>query len=254
MAEDSVQPVPCVCFVGMRGASNRTRPVAIDENIDGLWGPWRGPLSAARRSRRARASASPVRSSPPRPGLWHRPAAVAASGMFGVTTTASGMSMVRTASTALSSSKGSPLCATMTGSTTTGTPGNAFSPSTTASMIPSVPSMPILTATTLRSFATSASAPARIPAAPQHALDRQGVLRRQRRNRGRAMHPERGEGPQIRLECRRRPPSRSLRWSARWPSWPVLSTELMPARSLSRCWQARGTARSSRRRSASWSW
>ena len=69
---------------------------------------------------------------------------------------ARGISTVRSVSTASSSSSGSPLVATMTGSSTTGTPGNASSPSATASMMGPVASMPILMAPTSRSLATTA--------------------------------------------------------------------------------------------------
>ena len=54
------------------------------------------------------------------------------------------------------SSRTSPLAATMTGSSTTGTPGSNLRPSATASMTALVASMPIFTAPILRSRATTA--------------------------------------------------------------------------------------------------
>ena len=68
---------------------------------------------------------------------------------------ARGTSLSRSKSAASSSSRRSPLVATMTGSSTTRVPGNASSPVATASIMSLVASIPILMAPTSRSLATA---------------------------------------------------------------------------------------------------
>ena len=84
------------------------------------------------------------------------PASVRASGTFGVTTVARGRSCSISVSRAAGASSSAPDSATITGSSTTGVPdGSSSSAATTASIVSTVPSIPILTASTPMSEATA---------------------------------------------------------------------------------------------------
>jgi hypothetical protein len=153
IAADKVQPVPCVCRVGMRGAANRiiSAPSKKMSTASSLvpWPPLtstaRGP-SCSKPSACARISASLAAN-----GV---PSSRAASCRFGVIRSARGSSSAMIVATASSVSSGSPLVATITGSTTSGTRRCRARPATTASTVALSPSMPVLAAPTVRSDST----------------------------------------------------------------------------------------------------
>ena len=83
------------------------------------------------------------------------PVSFSASGRFGVTIIAIGTMMLFTASTASASSRESPLCATITGSTTSFFTPSSESPSATALIAPRLPSIPVFTASSGKSRPTA---------------------------------------------------------------------------------------------------
>ena len=83
------------------------------------------------------------------------PVSTSASGMFGVTTRARRSSVARTACTASSSSRRSPLLATITGSTTRLGSSSASTDAATASTMAEVASMPVFTASQPMSLTTA---------------------------------------------------------------------------------------------------
>ena len=117
MADDSVQPVPWVFPVSMAGARNhRTVPLGRASTSFASFAPWPPFTSAAPphipiswRAARSIAASSAM----------GKPHSTSASGMLGVTTSASGSRRARRAATASSSMRRAPLVATITGSTTT---------------------------------------------------------------------------------------------------------------------------------------
>ena len=131
-------------------AFDRDRLAPVEEEVD-------HSLAVAAGDDDRLAAPAPAPRAPAPPGSRPPPAPVSAraSGMFGVTTVASGSSRSTSASRASSSSRTAPLSATITGSTTTGASPTSASASTTASTVSAVPSIPILTASTPMSSATA---------------------------------------------------------------------------------------------------
>ena len=143
MADDSVQPVPCVLRVSKRGPREARHAVRLDQKIDALRRR-RGRPSSARPWRRARAAARPARASRLRRRRSGRSSSAAASGRFGVTTSAFGISSRRRLSTASGLSSRSPEVATITGSSTTLLCLWRARPSATAAITAAFDSMPSL--------------------------------------------------------------------------------------------------------------
>ena len=154
MAEESVQPVPCVFEFSIRSDSNQLTFPSIKSRSSALslrWPPFRStlvPAAEAMRSTAASISAflsilTPLNASP--------------SGTFGVITSANGNSSVRKAWLASSCIRLLPLVATMTGSTTIFSALYSISFSAMTLMIAAFDTMPIFTASGRISLKTQSS-------------------------------------------------------------------------------------------------
>ena len=135
--------------VGVALAADRDRVPAVEEDVDHLLAVAAGDDDRARPQRQHLAGEVLLGV------LVPAPVSSRASGMFGVTTVASGSSRSTSARRASPSSSVAPLSATITGSTTTGASPTRPSASTTASTVATVPSIPIFTASTPMSSATA---------------------------------------------------------------------------------------------------
>src|SRR5215472_101188 len=152
IADENVQPLPWVLPVSMRlPGSHRT--ASPSQTTSSASSPAWPPLTtAARQPRPTRSRAARSRSSRLPIG---RPSSTSASGRLGVLSAASGISRVRSASTASSRSSLAPPLATITGSTTRlAMPWSSMAAATTA-MIPGLASMPVFAAEGARSRTTS---------------------------------------------------------------------------------------------------
>ena len=114
-AEEWVQPEPWAAPSGWRSPAISTDSLAVEEEVDQLLAVAAGDDDRLRA--RAPARRAPA---PPASRALPSPVSARASGMFGVTTVASGSSRSTSAARASSSSRTAPLSATITGSITTG--------------------------------------------------------------------------------------------------------------------------------------
>ena len=144
MADESVQPVPCVFFVSMRSPrSHSSEPSGVTSRSFASAVPWPPFTRTALPHAAAIARAASAMSASPS----MRPSArISASGMLGVTTLASGSSSRLSTSSASSAIRRDPDVDTMTGSTTTRPTSCARRPSAMARMIAAEETMPTLTA------------------------------------------------------------------------------------------------------------
>jgi hypothetical protein len=148
-----MHPVPCVWRVAMRGARSSCIVVPSSStstaSAPSRWPPFTSAAPAPAATRRRAASCMSASD-------WMRiPSRTSASGTFGVTTVASGMSSPITAARASSSSKRAPLCASITGSTTNGARRCARTAAATATTISRVASIPVFAASTPMSPTTA---------------------------------------------------------------------------------------------------
>ena len=137
IADASVQPVPWVCRVSIRGRLISNALGGRADDVDRVRAVQVAALDAVRRGGPCRGSARPPRACPSSVRMVI-PASTSASGTFGVTTCARGSSSARIAATASSSSSASPPLAIITGSTTTCGSSSASIAAATASTIAAV--------------------------------------------------------------------------------------------------------------------
>ena len=168
MAEEKLQPVPCVFFDSMRAAGSSRNFLPVEKDIDALVaGDKMASLDddglRAQVENGARRAAHLVHAD------IGKPQSASASGRFGVTTAARG-SRMRTRAAGASRSRASPPLATITGSRTRGQSECSASLAATDSMIPALESMPILTASAPMSFATESICGRRSSGGTQDAL------------------------------------------------------------------------------------
>ena len=153
IADDSVQPVPCVCAVSMRGIRTSKVSCAVHATSTDS-GPARcPPLTSTTRGPSFRIRWPAARMSSTERIVIS--ANTSASGRLGVTMCERGRSSLRMAATASASSRRSPPLATMTGSTTTSGRSSSAIAAATASTMAAVASMPTLTASAPMSPATA---------------------------------------------------------------------------------------------------
>ncbi len=154
MADDSVQPVPWVLRVAMRGTASRVTDAPSNrKSVLTAPVPWPPLISTALApSARIRSACACISVSSAAISVSSK---AAASGRLGVTTRARPRSSRRSVAIASGASSLSPEVATITGSSTTFVGFQRSSPAATASITPARASMPIFTAPTARSENTA---------------------------------------------------------------------------------------------------
>ena len=154
MAEASVQPVPWVLRLTMRASSKRSNlPSWNSRSTTRSPSRWPPFISTAPAPSAARRSAARFMSASTRTG---KPTSTSASGRLGVMRAAIGRSVSRSAASASVSSSRCPPLATITGSTTSGTPAAYRAmPAATTAITSALCSMPVFTASAPMSLSTT---------------------------------------------------------------------------------------------------